>query len=482
MRLRCLALSCLLFLLASCALSTGAAPQPSNLRPDILYTARGEFVQVRPMRPLTLNAHVQQFAYEPLGIEVAFTGSEVQGDQTVYFVKTMDVRTGHEMSRLTVTGPSDSDSAGFLLTGWSLSGKYLLLLRFAPDSQNPTMAAKEYLRWDLSASPSVTRLIDPAAHLPAVQVIPGYVNAIPSPHQRWIVFRQSYQRWDAEGKPEPGLQQTAYILYDPERDTYRLLALPPGAETYRWSDDGHLLIRQKDAEQTFDVVTGQVSPRGAASNREAPAISKQYPDLTLDLEHRLLEDGKGTGGRLESCVLWVRRTAAGKPLLGAAAAGLTPGNDDPQAVWSPTGRQIAFLAHGDLYVTDLAPTAEPGPREKMAVGLPLTCAEERDLAAANLKQIGLALIQYAQDHDERYPPTEGINGAIYPYLKTNDVFQVGGHHFVYQLPGNTSRAKIESPAETPQGMIDLPCARLVLYVDGHVKSFPKPGVPPEGAN
>jgi len=53
------------------------------------------------------------------------------------------------------------------------------------------------------------------------------------------------------------------------------------------------------------------------------------------------------------------------------------------------------------------------------------------------------------------------------------VFQVGSHRFVYLLPANASLAKIESPAETPQGMIDLPCARVVLFVDGHVKTFPK---------
>ena len=85
MCLRRLTPLCLLFLLVLCALPVSAAPtQPSNLRSDILYTSRGEFVQVSPMRPLTLNAHVEQFQYEPLGIEVAFVGSEVQGDQTTH--------------------------------------------------------------------------------------------------------------------------------------------------------------------------------------------------------------------------------------------------------------------------------------------------------------------------------------------------------------------------------------------------------------
>lgn len=482
MRLPRLTVPCLLSLLALCRLPVGAAPpQPSNLRPDILYTTRGEFVQVSPMRPLTLNAHVQQFAYEPLGIEVAFTGSEVQGDQTVYFVKTMDVRTGHEMSRLTVTAPTDGDNAGFLLLGWSRSGKYLLLQRFTPDPQEPTTATEEYLRWDLSASPSVARSIDPAAHLPAeAQGIQSEGIAYPSPDRRWIVFKLYYHPTDSEGKP--GRAQSAFVLYDPERDTYRLLALPAGTITNRWGDGSHLIIERKEIAQWFDVVSGQISPLGAASTNDTLAASKQYPDLALDVENRPQEDLKGSGGHLGSYLLWVRRTPAGKQPLGAAAAGLTPGWEDPQAVWSPTGKQIAFLAHGDLCVTDLATTAEPGPHEKMAVGLALTCEEERRLAESSLKQIGLGLIQYAQDNDEHYPPTEGINDALYPYLKTRDVFQVGSHRFVYQLPGGTSLAKIDSPAETVQGTIDLPCARVVLFVDGHVKSFPKPNVSPDGAH
>jgi hypothetical protein len=467
---------CLLFLLIFCALPVGAAPpQPSNLRHDILYTTRGEFVQVSPMRPLTLNAHVQQFAYEPLGVEVAFVGSEVQGDQTVHFVKTMDVRTGHEMNRLTLSAPSDADTADFLLLGWSLSGKYLLLQRFAPDPQNPAASVKEYLRWDVGANPPVLRPITPAAHLPeSAQPVGEY--SITSPRGQWILFKQRFQTPDAAG--EPGLSQTAYLLYDPDRDAYRRLTLPPGTNAYLWSDDTHLRLRGGESAQQFDVVTGKVSPLAAASDQNAPAASKKYPDLTLDVEHRLLEDVKGSGGRLESRILWVRRTPAGRQPLGTAAAGLTPGSDDPQAVWSPTGKQIAFLSHGDLYVTDLATTAEPGPQEKMAVGLPLTCEEERRLAENNLKQIGLGLIQYAQDNDEHYPSAEGVNEAIYPYLKTRDVFQVGGHAFVYQLPGGMSLAKIDSPAETVQGTIDLPCARVVLFADGHVKSFPKQATTP----
>jgi len=158
-------------LLLALVLPINASPtSPTNLRSDILYTSRGEFVQVSPMHPLTLNAYIQQFAYEPLGIKVAFAGSEVQGDQTIHFVKTMDVRTGREMSRYTLAVPTTSVANALTrisLLGWSVSGKYLLLQRYASASNQPDDYREEYLRWDLTANPLTMRPIDPAAYLPA---------------------------------------------------------------------------------------------------------------------------------------------------------------------------------------------------------------------------------------------------------------------------------------------------------------------------
>lgn len=458
------------------------------LRSDVLYTTRGEFVQVSPMRPLTLNAHLTQFAYEPLGLEVAAVGSETSGDQTVHFVKTIDVRTGHEFHRLTITTPSDGAAAGFLLLGWTPSGKYLLLERTQSDEGNPNETVTDLVRWDLSADPPVVRPVTPEVTLPP-GAAPYDLSTAASPHRRWILFSRGYAVPDANGKMGPA--QRAYTLYDPERNTSRPLTLPKdaslGYETW-FLDDTHLHIHVGEtgiaADKWLDVVTGQITAPNVSALSSVTDTSKQYPDLTLNVEHRLQEDinVKGSGGRLDSCLLWIRRTPLGKQPLGAAAAGLTPGEDDPQAVWSPTGRQIAFLSHGDLCVTDLMPPTGLLPHEKMAVGLALACAEERQLAASNLKQIGLALIQYSQDFDEHYPPTKGLNDAIYPYLKTRDVFQVGSHSFVYRLPGGTSLAEIDSPAETVQGEMDLPCARIVLFADGHVKSFPKPNVLPGGAH
>ena len=465
-------IACLLLALSQPVCAAPAAP--SDLRSDILYTSRGEFLQVTPMHALTLNAHIQQFAYEPLGIEVAFAGFEIQGDQTIHFVKTMDVRSGHEISRLSFTAPTTDHAAGFTFLGWSPSSKYLLVMkRFLPDPQISAEYKEEYLRWDLTAISPSTTMIDLVSHLPSeakVNEDNGY--GVPSPNRHWIHFTQPYKTLDAEGKLGEPIQ--AHILYDTERDTYRLLNLPPKSFSLQWSDENHLRLRLDDTFQQFDVTSEKISPLLSEANSDTAATSKQYPDLTLETEYRDQNDVKDSGGHLDSCLLWIRRTSGAKKPLGVAAAGLTPSADNPQAVWSPTGKQVAFLSQGDLYVTNLVAPSDQIPSEKLALGVTLTCAEERQLASVNLKRIGLALIQYAQDNNENYPPSADINEAIYPYLKTRYLFQVGSHPFVYLLPGGTSLMKIDSPAETEQGMIDLPCARVVLFADGHVKVFTKP--------
>ena len=466
-------------LLLSFSLPVYAAPtSPTNLRSDILYTSRGEFVQVSPMHPLTLNAHIQQFAYEPLGLEVAFAGSEVQGDQTVHFVKTIDVLNGREMSRLAITAPTSNEGAGYMLLGWTVSGKNLLLRSFVPSPINPGECDKQCLRWDLTTNPPTTHLIDPTVPLPREAVyVEGIGEGCVSPTGRWIVFRQPYSLPGAEGKP--GEDHTAYVLYEPDRDTYRLLTLPPKSSSFRWSDDSHLRIQQGEADQQFDVVSGKVSSLSSDVDLEKPAVSKQYPDLALDIEPRDQEDRRNGGGHLDSCLVWIRRIPSGKKPLSVAAAGLIVGKEKPQAVWSPTGKQIAFLSLGDLCVTNLTTAKGLMPREKLAVGLSLTSAEEKELAMSNLKQIGLGIIQYTQDFDEHFPPSEGVNEAIYPYIKSRDVFQVGSHPFVYVIPGGTALASLDDWANTVLGKIGLTDSEAILFADGHVKLYPKQLSPKE---
>ncbi len=445
-------------------------PAVADPRPDILYTTRKEFVQVCPPRPLTLNAHLGKFAYDPLGLEVACAGTEIQADQVSYFVKTLDVRTGKELHRLTLTVPQDTD-ARLEMMGWTPSGKYLLLERTLPRTDEGGENSITHLeRWDLSVDLPKVQTV--AEDFPVPEGTPiSSISHFASPHGRRVLLVGYYIRDSS--------LHSAYQVYDAEQDSLRPLPRPDGViDTLGWTDDTHLLVRSKedDKQKQMDVVTGQISPLKDQAG-EDPSASKQFRDLNLVVDHKTQVDSSRSGA-MESRLIWVRCDLRQKQPLSVAGAGMTMGDEDPQAVWSPNGRQIAFLNHGDLYVADVAVVPSEGlAYEKMALGLPLTCPEERKLAEINLKQIGLGIIQYIQDNDEKFPPATNIDETIYPYLKSRSLYSVGAVHWAYHAPDNLSLAAMDAPAETVLGTMDLPCGKIVLYADGHVKAASKEQTP-----
>lgn len=105
-------------------------------------------------------------------------------------------------------------------------------------------------------------------------------------------------------------------------------------------------------------------------------------------------------------------------------------------------------------------------------------AANNRLSLSNLKQIGLAMIQYVQDYDEKLPPMKSAavaKKALYPFVKDDAVFQQPQTHEPYQpntsLSGR-SLASFERPAEmviyyeagpAPDG------TRGVVFLDGHAR-------------
>ncbi len=97
---------------------------------------------------------------------------------------------------------------------------------------------------------------------------------------------------------------------------------------------------------------------------------------------------------------------------------------------------------------------------------------------ANLKQIGLGLLQYTQDWDEHYPPmqsTEIAKNALLPYIKSDTVFQNPTTHKPYRPNTSLSHqplVSIQNPSTLMAYYDDGPNAdgeRGVLFADGHAK-------------
>ncbi len=493
MRLTLPALLVLLPTLLFAGPSRGDAPAPPPQ--GALYLGQSRMLEAAPPRQLSLNAHVLQFDYQPGGLEIAYAGSRIDTDTVTQFVRLAGVRHGTITTLLSTTvsvkddGTPTEQDVPYLtsLAGWSSDGRYLLAAQYfintAP-SQDQGRSKTRYVCMDIGQEPP---------HFAYISV-PTSSDAADADAVYWWSPDRLRLLFAAQGVVQDGdkrvVEDSFCGLYDPARDGMKPVALSEKMFTRGWLDDEHILMVShidgaahyfsedvSDGKQTEIAKPAKMPP--ALNDLDAkpttPAVSPKSPVLTLEDEAKTATD-KQQAVSAPYHALWVRRTAGPKP-MSAMPVGLTPGADDTQARWSPNGQQVAFVAHGDLFVTDLTTRAATA-KEKYLAGEPLTCPEERDLAAMSLKEIGLGILQYTQDYDENFPAQNGVNDAIKPYLGPDTLLSVAGHPFVYRAPADLSLAKIDSPADTVLGTINLSCAQVTLFADGHVKALTPAGAAP----
>ncbi len=103
---------------------------------------------------------------------------------------------------------------------------------------------------------------------------------------------------------------------------------------------------------------------------------------------------------------------------------------------------------------------------------------------SNLKQIGLAALMYAQDHDQRLPFTPTARTLLNPYIKNDLIWQCpsnqGGGYAMNPTLSGANLATVAQPSETvlfyevdASGQPIFPHneGADVCFVDGHVKWF-----------
>ena len=103
-------------------------------------------------------------------------------------------------------------------------------------------------------------------------------------------------------------------------------------------------------------------------------------------------------------------------------------------------------------------------------------------AVVNLKRLGMAITAYWQEHDDKLPPMQSAaiaQQALYPYLKSDAVFQQPQTHEPY-LPNSAVSGlyvtNFDSPAEVMAYYEASPGAdgtRAVLFLNGQAERIPE---------
>lgn len=90
------------------------------------------------------------------------------------------------------------------------------------------------------------------------------------------------------------------------------------------------------------------------------------------------------------------------------------------------------------------------------------------------KQIGLAGLLWAEDHDDALPGPSDYRQSLRTYLKGDTVDHVAA--FVWVFPGG-KLTDVAEPSTTELGHYEDDFGKTVVYVDGHVRQFPAQASP-----
>lgn len=390
---------------------------------------------------------------------------------------------------------------------WSPSGQYVLASRIQfplpPPMQEPpdfqqslvlwdTQARKSSELWKVKVAPTRGPQFDwlatgevafaLASYRPPQPVNPRTPQAPAEPRQ-WLL------RIDARRgsmKPLFSVPESATLHVSPREpvavifsDSERLLRVlradgallrqcpfPAGVSLGlpRWSSDGTRFLTtsyavrdktkpkglaQASADFALDLTSGQlVRQSGRELPQAPPAVSAATGDLRLKHSRAVLQEG---AARKPIAPLWleaVEKEPASRALIA------------PDADWaelSPRGDAALYLSGGSAFVVSFISI----PRE---LYLQAYEAAQRQVVISNGKQLGLAALIYAQEHDERLPGADQpVTDLLRQYAKADSLYE----GFVYTFPGG-KLSDIAEPSQTVLGYVTGPGGRAEIYVDGHV--------------
>lgn len=219
-----------------------------------------------------------------------------------------------------------------------------------------------------------------------------------------------------------------------------------------------------------DMGTGAVTIKDGKLEMKVPANPKAFrftpPSLTATFGDATTRSGENTQSLRSLWLSGTDKDAQGRFLLAADV--------DDKPLILPNA--IVYQSHGIVFAVPL-----------IRLDRDAFITERRKVYQAETisraKQIGLALLGYAADNKDNFPPVGSDKDTYGAYVKNDSVFnnpETGklGLSLVYQ---QTSTEQIQSPGEYILGYLSGAGGRAIIYADGHVKwqdDVPKSPVTP----
>jgi hypothetical protein len=475
-----------------------------------VYLGGGQTLAAMTPRLLTKNAHVARFLCAPTGTRVGYisdTDTPEEDPQTVDVatIATGDTTTYYSCDIPAGKGQNGNSSAINDLDGWSDDAAYLafdvIQTNDAP-SNSSIMDQLECIDLVHGSVFPVPLPLDQMPPAPSDQTPPAQnrPNDIFGQYKRVaIVFGAAWApgkhlfAFGLRAKLNEGGKVSLLCLFDPNLRSTRVL-YTEGPLSKRllicegWLDARHIAYGQGQNQFVYDLDAGKLSaaapgpPKNLAhSFGDSPEVAELMPNkanLTLSETPPKSEDQYDY--TVHATSLWITRTGgAPKPsklLLDTFLASYDI-NDDPgiKPQFAPSGgfdRQgvyhVVYPSEGDLKVVDLIQRPATS-AEKLAYGEKFNCEQEIPLAESDARRIGLGILQWVQDNNDAWPAADGFHDEIKTYITNYAIFTApNGAPFHYTPPKEPKADDVKDPANTPLGEFDLPCAKIVLYADGHV--------------
>jgi hypothetical protein len=228
-----------------------------------------------------------------------------------------------------------------------------------------------------------------------------------------------------------------------------------------WSADGNNLVglglsrRTPGLPSKQDTLVLNLATGVLSATDEKIALWDEPEPGPLQLTREQLQVKRGNATHVTTAYWLTSREPSDRPQTLVVT-------DADEAWLSPAEDKVAYVQQGRLFAREVA-------KVSLAEFEAAVALAERQEAMNQVKQVGIAMMIYGSDYDDRFPLNSTWKDAVLPYAKDRALFD----GFVYLLNGGASTS-LENPTTTEMGYKRVKSGRVVVYGDSSTRFVPDP--------